>query len=210
MNGTHDMDDMALGEAARLLEQTTRDARRRLDFRSPLLSLVGAATVLIALGAVWLSVRGQHPYKGPTGAGLGVMYGILACWIATVAIANRRATRGLTGSSVRKQWAYGAVCLATLTAVSVLQGILGADGVSAGIVYGVYPLTAQFIVLTTLGATVAASREDWPGFGAAMAIMLVATGSAFAGARGVWLSDAIGCAIVVLGYSAAQAWLRRR
>ena len=39
--------------------------------------------------------------------------------------------------------------------------------------------------------------------------MLVAAGSAFAGPRGVWLSDGVGCCVAVLGYSAAQAWLRR-
>ena len=92
MNGTRDIDDTAASdpdgsfdprEAAKLLDQTTRQARRRLDLSSPQLSLIGATAALLALGAVWLSVRGQHPYKGPTAAGLVVMYGILACWIAT-------------------------------------------------------------------------------------------------------------------------------
>ena len=43
-------------------------ARRsdELDFRSPWLSLLAAAGALVGFGAVWLSVRGQHPYKGPT------------------------------------------------------------------------------------------------------------------------------------------------
>jgi hypothetical protein len=39
--------------------------------------------------------------------------------------------------------------------------------------------------------------------------VLVAAGSAFAGPRGVWLSDGVGLCIVLLGYSAAQAWLLR-
>ena len=39
--------------------------------------------------------------------------------------------------------------------------------------------------------------------------MVVALGSAFAGPRGVWLSDGVGLFVVLLGYSAAQAWLRR-
>jgi hypothetical protein len=42
-----------------------------------------------------------------------------------------------------------------------------------------------------------------------IAIALVATAGAFAGPRGVWLSDGIGCCVVVLGYAAAQVWLRR-
>jgi len=55
-----------------------------------------------------------------------------------------------------------------------------------------------------------AAVEDWPGFGVAVAVMLIATGSAFAGPRGVWLADGIGLAVVILGFSAAQAWVRRR
>jgi hypothetical protein len=43
-----------------------------------------------------------------------------------------------------------------------------------------------------------------------VAILLVAAGSAFAGPRGVWLSDGVGCCVVLAGYGAAQAWLLRR
>lgn len=196
-------------EAANLLEQTTREAQRRFDMRSPLLSLLGALVVLLAFGAVWLSVRRQHPYKGPTAVGLVVMYTILIGWIGVVAKVARRATAGVSGRSVRQQRAYGAAVVTALVAVSVFQGVLKHDGVSHAIVYGIYPPTAQLIVLGTFGAAIAAGREDWPGFGVAIAIMLIVAGSAFAGPRGVWLSDGVGCCVAVLGYGAAQAWLLR-
>jgi hypothetical protein len=219
MNGTRDThatqtdeDESGLDprEAARLLEQTTREAQRKFDLRSPGLALLGAAVVVAAFGAIWLSVRGQHPYKGPTAAGLLVMYGILVCWIGVVVTFNRRAMTGLSGRSVRQQRAYGAALVTALVAVSVFQGVLKHDGVSNAIVYGIYPPTAQLIVMGAVAAGLASTREDWPGFGVAMAIMLVATGSAFAGPRGVWLSDGIGCGVAVLGYSAARAWVRHR
>ncbi len=219
MMGTRNTDDIATSddgggldprEAARLLEQTRREAKRRFDMRSPLLSLLGAAVVLCAFGALWLSVRGQRPYKGPTAAGLLVMYGILICWISVVVRANRRAMAGLSGRSVRQQRAFGAAVVTALVAVSVFQGVLKHDGVSNAIVYGIYPPTAQLIVLGALGAALQADREDWLGFGVAIAVMLVAAGSAFAGPVGVWLSDGIGCCVVVLAYSAAQALLQRR
>jgi len=220
MMGTRNTDDIATSddggggldprEAARLLEQTRREAKRRFDMRSPLLSLLAAAVVLCAFGALWLSVRGQHPYKGPTAAGLLVMYGILVCWISVVVRANRRAMAGLSGRSVRQQRAFGAAVVTALVAVSVFQGVLKHDGVSNAIVYGIYPPTAQLIVLGALGAALQADREDWLGFGVAIAVMLVAAGSAFAGPVGVWLSDGIGCCVVVLAYSAAQALLQRR
>lgn len=219
MNGTRDMDDTTSSDpggafdpraAAKLLEQTTEQAHRRLDLTSPLLSIVGATAAFVALGAVWLSVRGQHPYKGPTAAGLAVMYGILACWIATVVVFQKRALAGRSGRSVRQQRGYAAAVVVGLVAVSVYQGVLHHDGVSNAIVYGTYPLTAQLIVLGAVGAAFQAASEDWPGFGVAIAVMIVAVVGAFAGPRGVWLADGIGLAVVVLGYSAAQVLLRRR
>jgi hypothetical protein len=217
MNGTLDTHDTAAAdeggldprEAASLLKQTRREAQRRFHMRSPLLSLLGAAVVLVAFGVVWLSVRGQRPYTGPTAAGLVAMYGILVCWIAVVATVNRRAMAGLSGRSVRQQRAYGAAVVTALVAVSVFQAVLKQDGVSHSIVYGIYPPTVQLIVLGAVGSAIAAGREDWPGFGAGIAIMAVVAGSGFAGPRGVWLSDGVGCCVAVLGYSAAQAWLRR-
>ena len=94
--------------------------------------------------------------------------------------------------------------------MSVFQGVLHHDGASNAIVYGIYPLTAQLIAMGAVAAGVQATREDWPGFGVAIAVMVVGAAGAFAGPRGVWLVDAVGLCVVVLGYSAAQAWLRRR
>ena len=117
---------------------------------------------------------------------------------------------GVSGRSARQQRAFGAAIVVGLVAVSVYQGVLHHDGVSDGIVYGIYPLTAQLIAMGAVAAGLQAAREDWPAFGIAIAVMCVATAGAFAGPRGVWLTDGIGLAVVILGYSAAQAWLRRR
>ena len=52
-------------QAAALLDQTTQQARRQLEPSPPWLLVIRAVLVLAALGAVWLSVRGQHPYRAP-------------------------------------------------------------------------------------------------------------------------------------------------
>ncbi len=131
MNSTRDKSEITAGEdgggldpleAARLLERTRREARRKFDLTSPLLSVLGAMVVLVALGAVWLSVRDQHPYKGPTAAGLLVMYGILVCWIGVVVRFRQRAMAGVSGTTVRQQRAYAAAVVTALVGVSVFQG----------------------------------------------------------------------------------------
>jgi hypothetical protein len=218
MNGTYDRgaadtyeDEGGLDPraAARLLAQTQRRAQRGLDFRSPWLTLFAAAVSLVAFGAVWLSVRGQHPYKGPTAVALVVLYAVVLVRIGTVVYAHRRARAGVSGRSVSQQRAEGAGLVVALVAVYVLMGALAHNGASDSVVYGVYVVTATLIVLGAFWAGRSAVREDWPGLGMSIAFMLVAAGSAFAGPRGVWLSDGVGCCIVLLGYSAAQAWLLR-
>ena len=195
--------------AARLLAQTRARAQRGLDFRSPGLSLLAAGVALVAFGAVWLSVRGQHPYKGPTPLGLVGLYAAVLLRIATVLYAHRRATAGVTGRSVRRRRAEGAALAVALIVVYVVMAALAHAGASDGIVYGVYVSTATLVVLGTFGAAHSAVREDWRELGVAIAVMLVAAGSAFAGPRGVSLSDGVGLSVVLLGYGAIQSGLPR-
>jgi hypothetical protein len=218
MSGTSDMgkaeaygDERGLDPrgAALLLERTRRDAQRGLDHRAPWLSLLAAAVALVAFGAVWLSVRGQHPYRGPTAVALVVLYAVVLVRIATVVYAHRRATAGVSGRSVRRRRAEGAALAVALVAVYVLMGALAHEGASDAVAYGVYVATATLLVLGAFWAARSAVQEDWPGLGISIAIMLVAAGSAFAGPRGVWLSDGVGLCVVLLGYSAVQAWLLR-
>lgn len=218
MNGTYDRHTTDTYEdgggldprgAARLLEQTQRQAQRGFDFRSPWLTLLAAATALAAFGAVWLSVRGQHPYKGPTPAGLVVLYAFVLIRIGTVIYAHRRAQAGVSGRSVQRRQAEGAALGVALIAVYVVMAALASDGASDGIVYGVYVVTATMLVLGTFGAARSAVREDWHQLGLSIAVVLVAAGSAFAGPRGVWLSNGVGLCVVLLGYTAIQAWLLR-
>jgi hypothetical protein len=195
--------------AARLLAQTRQQAERGLDFRSPWLSLLAAAAAFIAFGAIWLSVRGQHPYKGPTAVGLVGLYAVVLIRIATVLYAHRRATAGVTGRSARRRQAEGAALVVALIVVYVLMAALAHAGASDGIVYGVYVSTATLVVLGSFWAAQSAAWEDWHGLGLAIAIMLVAAASAFAGPRAVWLSDGVGLGVVLLAHSAIQGWLLR-
>jgi hypothetical protein len=210
-DGTGVVDDGGLDprEAAALLELAGRQAQRQLDMRPPLLSLLGAVVALLAYGAVWLSVRGQHPYTGPTLGALEFLYSALAIWIATVVTVGRRATAGVSGPSLRRQRAEGAAMGAALIGIYVFQGALRFDGASIAIVYGVYAAVAPLIVLGGAWAARAAAHENWPELGIGTACVAVGAGSAFAGPVGVWLFAGVGTCVAVLGYAAARLWLPR-
>ena len=77
-------------QAAALLDQTTQRARRKFQPSPPWLLVTRAVLVLAALGAIWLSVRGQHPYRGPTAADIPVLIGFVV-----VNFANPEQTRQL-------------------------------------------------------------------------------------------------------------------
>jgi hypothetical protein len=204
MNETHDRGRSEIDEdedrldpraAGRLLERTTRQTRRELDFRSPRLSLLAAAVVLVGFG--------------PTGAALAVLYAVVLIRIGSVLYAHRRARAGVSGRSSSQQRAEAAGLGGAVVAVYLLMGALAHAGAGDAVVYGVYIVTATLIVPGAFWAGRSAVREDWPGLGMSIALMLVAAASAFAGPRGVWFSDGVGCCVVLLGYSVVQAWLLR-
>jgi hypothetical protein len=74
-------------------------ARRGFATQRPLAALVGAVVVLVVYGSIWLSVRHQTPYTGPSGAVIGLVYGLVGVSVAVNVTMYRRATRGVTGAS---------------------------------------------------------------------------------------------------------------
>jgi len=219
MNGTHDADWTARAgdgdeldprEAAQLLAQTERDARRQFDLSPLWINAVMGAVILVAYGALWLSTRGQHPYKGPSLGVVALVYTAVAVALAVSVKVYRRATAGVSGPAVRQQQAEGVAILVSFVLGSpVLQSALRHYGAGNAIVYGVIPAAAPLIVVGTTALGIAASKTDWPRFGAALAVVVAGVVAAFAGPSGAWLVAGIGLFIAVVGYAAADA-LRRR
>lgn len=213
MSEGYDPDDEGGGldpiEAATLLEQTKRQAQRQFGLNPPLLTVIRAAVILVGYGAVWLSVRGQHPYEGPTAAALLVLYGAVIV-VTVVSGANfHRATSGISGQSRRQRGAYGAAFGTIWIAVAAFQGALYHDGASRAIVYGVFPAAGQLLVLGAAVAGMAAAREDRRTLGLGIAVIALGTGSAFAGPAGVWGIIAVGGGVIGFGFAAFQIWSRR-
>ena len=219
MQGTHESDETTSNEdageldpreAARLLDEASRHARRQFSLSPPWITVFGAVVVLVAYGALWLSTREQHPYKGPSLGVVALVYAAVAVAIAASVKVYRRATAGVSGPSVRQQQAEGVAILVSFVLGSpVLQGAMKHYGASDAIVYGVIPAAAPLIIVGTTVLGIAASKADWRQFGAALAVVITGVVAAFVGPSGAWLAAGIGLFIGMVGYAAADA-LRRR
>lgn len=204
-----DDDGLEPREAARLLDQARRDARRQFNLNPPLAAVIRAVVILAGYGALWLSVRGQQPYQGPSPAALAAMYAAVGVTIALTARIIQHATAGVSGNSKRQMTAELIAIVAAFTAAGVFQGALLYNGASRAIVYGVFPAAGQLLVAGSCWAGSAASRQHWPGFAAALAIVAVGTGAAFAGPVDAWAVAGVGLFLIVLCGAAASAWQQR-
>jgi hypothetical protein len=197
-------------EAAQILEQTKRQARRQFDPQSALAAVAGAGVFLFGYGAVWFSMRDQHVYSGPAGWSLAVLYGLIAVSGIVGSVALSRANAGVSGRARRQRQAQGAAIAAAGVGAWVIEGALRYRGVSFEIVYGVYGPTVPLIALAAAAAGINAMRESWLQLGVCIAIIAVASVSVFFGPLGAWGLTGLGCCVVLLVYAALLVVRQRR
>jgi hypothetical protein len=197
-------------EAAKILDQTKRQAQRQFDPQSALAAVVGAGVFLFGYGAVWWSMRDQHVYSGPAGWSIAVLYGLIAVSGIVGGVALSRANAGVSGRARRQRQAQSAAVAAAGVGAWVIEGALRYRGVSLEIVYGVYGPTVPLIALAAAAAGISAMRESWLQLGVCIAIIAVASVSVFFGPLGAWGLTGLGCCLVLLAYAAALVvWQRR-
>jgi hypothetical protein len=218
MDGNHDSitptsadadDELDPQAAAAILDQAGRQARRSFEPNPPLRTLLAALVALLAYGTLWLSVRGQHPYAGPTGWGLAIAYALIAVIAGLAGTMANRANHGITGRSAQQRRLDAAAIGVVYVMVYVFMGALKYLGVSHTVVYGVYPAVAPLIIVGAAAAGLAAGRERWLDLGTALAIVVLGACSAYAGPIGVWLTAGIGLFVVIAARSAITAWQHR-
>ena len=190
-------------QAAALLDQTTQQARRSFQPSPPWLLVTRAVLVLAALGAIWLSVRGQHPYRGPTAVDIPVLIGFIVVNFAATVAVRRRATAGVTG---RSRFSQGEimVLVAAFVATVVAMTALGVAGVSFA-----WSPTTVLVIPGLAWAAISAARANWVEFGIGLAIAALGVAGAFAGPAGSWAVAAVGLCVVLLGMAAAIARRQR-
>ncbi len=190
-------------QAAALLDQTTQQARRKFQPSPPWLLVTRAVLVLAALGAIWLSVRGQHPYRGPTAADIPVLVAFIVVNFAATVAVRRHATAGVSGRTRFSQGEITVLVLAFVAAVVAMVG-LGAAGAS----FAWYP-TSVLVIPGLAWAVLAAVRRNWLELATGLAIVVIGIVGAFAGPAGSWAVAAVGLCVVLLGSAAAVAWRQR-
>ena len=213
MNGSHDIsstpavggddDRFDASDAAELLLSTRRKARRGFEQTTPLLYLCAAMVVLGAYGALWLSVRHQDPYVGPSLAVIGWVYGLVVVSIVVSATTYRRATHGVRGPSRREDAIRGLAIGVPWIAVYVFDGALKANGFSNAIVYGVFDAAMPWVMVGAAFAAFSAGRERWGEMAQGLTVLVIGTTAAFFGPAGVWgvLAVAGFVGLLVLGVS---------
>ncbi len=214
MRGTRDIDGTATADdgegdgldprtAARLLAQTKRDAKREFNLSPPWITAFGGVVILVGYAALWLSTRHQHPYSGPSAGAIVLVYAGVVVTIAVSAKVYQRATAGVSGPSVRQAQLEGAAILISIFGSPVIQGAMKHYGASHAIVYGVIPAAGPLIIIGTTVLGIAASKADWPQFGAALTVVTAGIVALFVGPSAAWLAAGIGLLVAVAGYAAA-------
>ena len=195
-------------QAAALLGQTTQQARRQFEPSPPWFLAVRAVMVLVAYGAVWLSVRGQHPYTHPTVTALPGVFAFVVVNLGATVLLARRATAGVSGRS-RLRPAEIAVMAVVWVGVFAVMGVLAGAGVSDTIVYGIYPAAVPLIVAGLAWAGIMAARANWRACGTALAVAIVGVVGVFAGPVGAWAVAGVGLCVVLLASAAVIAGRQR-
>ena len=92
---------MSVQQAAAVVEDARARARRELVICAPLVYAAWGLTVLLGYGAMWLSVRGEHPYTGPSGGSISVVLALAALAVAAVVVIVSKTVAGIDGRSAR-------------------------------------------------------------------------------------------------------------
>jgi hypothetical protein len=198
---------MDIHEAAAIMQDTTERARRALIVRRPVVFAVWGVAWLVADGAIWLSVRGQHPYIGPTPASLVALTIVAAVAAAITAVLVGRAGSGVGGWTVLQRRIFLLSYLGGYIALFSLEAAIDHAGASRAVL-GVYGAAAPILLAAVVIAASSALNLDWSVFGLGIWLLAVAAGSGFAGPVGVWAVSALagGAALLLM----AATGLRRR
>lgn len=195
-------------QAAELLRRSADHARERLIVNQPLIYGAWGLVWLIGCGAMWLSVLGQHPFRGAAGwaaAVLGVGIGLA---IVVTAIATARASSGIGGVSARQGMMFGLAWPAGFAALFIILGAAAHFGASAQVM-GVLGAAGPLLLVGLIYVVAAGLWLDWVMFCLGGWELAVAAAGAWTGPVGVLFMDAVAGGGGFLVAAALVAWRNR-
>ncbi len=201
-------DTMDAQQAANILQAAGSRARRQLTVSQPPLLLAWAVIYFVLYGVLWLSVRHQRPYDGPTqGAVALIVVLATASVIITVAVVGRAAT-GIGGLSAIHRRLYSLAVSIGLVGVFTLEAALDHAGASRALLT-TYGASAPLLVIGVTYMVGAGISLNWTTFGLGGWLVATAAGSAFASPWTIWAVDALAVPAGFLLGAAVSLRLRR-
>jgi|SRR5215469_1617027 len=189
--------------AATILQDASDHARHQLTYRYPVLFATWGLMYLLGYGALWLSVRDQHPYVGPGPTALLWLTVVVAAAMVITVILVGRAVSGVGGSTARQRRVYALSSIAGFAGLFTLEAAIDHAGASRAVL-GVYGAAAPILLTGVISALSAAIALDWTVFGLGLWLVAVAAGSAFAGPVAVWAVDALAVSAAFLAVAAVR------
>jgi hypothetical protein len=189
--------------AAIIMREAREHARHQLTYRYPVLFTTWGLMYLLGYGALWLSVRDQHPFVGPTPMALLSLTIVVAAAMTITVVLVGRAVSGVGGSSARQRRVYVLSAIAGFAGLFTLEAAIEHAGAGPAVL-GVYGAAAPLLLTGVMCALGAASAQDWTVFGLGIWLVAVAAGSGFAGPTTVWVVDALAVSAAFLMIAAVR------
>jgi hypothetical protein len=168
--------------AAAIMRQARERAGSELRIRRPVLFVTWGLAVLIGYGAMWLSVRGQHPYRGPAWPTLLLALLLLAIAAIVTAQVVDRAASGVGGRSEMQRGIFVLALAAGYAALLLEKTAVASAGASrpVQVVLGVTaPMLAAGLVFVASSAI--GTGLNWPRLILGVWLLAVAAGASWAG-----------------------------
>jgi hypothetical protein len=181
--------DMSVQEAAAVAQDARAHARKELVISAPLVYTAWGLVWLIGYGAMWLSVRGQHPYTGPSGVSIAAVFVLAGFAIATVLAIASKSVAGIDGQSARHRRIIGSTWAIGYLVLLIVQGSISSSVSTRTLAFVGFAGPVLLAGLTYILAS--ALGRDRPAFALGAWLMIV-------GASCAWLAPAAILAVCAL------------
>jgi hypothetical protein len=201
-------DGMDPQQAADILQAAGSRARRQLTVSEPPMLLAWGVIYFVIYGVLWLSVRDQRPYQGPTQGALGIITVLATVSVIVTFAVVGRAAAGVGGQSAAQRRLYYLALPVAIVGVYTLEAALDHAGASRALL-SIYGASAPLLVVGVTYMVGAGIWLNWTAFGLGVWLIATAAGSAFASPWTIWAVDALAVAAGFLLASAVSRRFRR-